>query len=317
MSGLLTTPFSIVNSDKDVRKSLDAATKIAQYLVENPHDYYVRSILIDQLESLDSKFTWIANLARDARFNIEKFGDDIPRIAGDLERTAKTAMDGSKADASKVAEYQKKVSDLNIMLTAAYVGLAAEIAAEIMMLTFAAMAIFPTNLFFALVAALDLVAIEITKKRIAEIKAEIEYDYKQMDKMTQDMALLNACSTTFSTLANDTKALQDKVTAIWVEWAKLGEETAAALTSIKQAIANVPSDYFFNFQGVVTSLQEAAKDWDDLMAQANSLELDMVFSDAEIPADATPDQIRNLLANSQKVPYLDHINRVSMPLTAA
>jgi hypothetical protein len=160
-------------------------------------------------------------------------------------------------------------------------------------------------------------AITLTYAAILECKKAIDRIHLSMDQITRDMATLAIAEQTFSNLSVETQGLNDKIGLVVNEWNILSEDVSKALGEIRQAITDSQNPYMHNYMAAASDLEMALELWDESLAQAASLELEVEVSDVTLTIGMDENQIQQALKGGVNTGVVQYVNKLSAMPTVA
>ena len=315
MGELLSTPPDVVKADTRIRKGIAEAHRAAVALCEDPKNEGARTYLLDQLDSLNYHFSAVAAEVRGTKLDLWNFQSEIPQIAEDLAQISNLAISSSKADQDQINSLklsQRQLEQTINMLIAALILEA--IVGLIIVIGLIAMGDWE-SVAQAVMAFGG--AITLTYAAILECKKAIDRIHLSMDQITRDMATLAIAEQTFSNLSVETQGLNDKIGLVVNEWNILSEDVSKALGEIRQAITDSQNPYMHNYMAAASDLEMALELWDESLAQAASLELEVEVSDVTLTIGMDENQIQQALKGGVNTGVVQYVNKLSAMPTVA
>lgn len=315
MGELLSTPPDVVKADTRIRKGIAEAHRAAVALCEDPTNKDARTYLLDQLDNLNYHFSAVAAEVRRTKLDLWSFQSEIPQIAEDFAKISNLAISSSKADQDQINSLKLNQRQLEQMINMLIAALILEaVVGLIIVIGLIAMGDWE-SVAQAVMAFGG--AITLTYVAILECKKAIDRIHLSMDQITRDMATLAIAEQTFSNLSVETQGLNDKIGLVVNEWNILSEDVSKALGEIGQAITDSQNPYMHSYMAAASDLEMALALWDESLAQAASLELEVEVSDVTLTIGMDENQIQQALKGGVNTGVVQYVNKLSAMPTVA
>ena len=314
MARLLDVPDNVRNYNDAITQTLTNAKTQAHTLISDPSNKGALSTLHADLNNLTSQLGLITTFISGALTSLQNFKDVLPSIASELQTIANDSTKAAKADQQQIDKLNTDIDNLHSeikSLTNSIIGLGIADGVALTLGVVATVAAFPVGALTWLVLgpaiAVATTYIVLDAEKIKADKALIEQDEAEIKGLTADVSTLHILSKNFAAMSSETVAIEDNLQAILNEWQTLETDVSNAVTDIRTAIADSGSA---DFNGVVSELTDAAKEWDAAYQQAGGLHLDLNVNDAVLQVGMTQDEIKSAVAAANTTDIIAYYNKV-------
>lgn len=312
MARLLYVPAEIQGYNTIISTLLQNATNQAQTLVTQPTNAQALAILTEDLTNLSQQLNIITTFISGAITNIQKFKDQLPNMATQLQTIAAKSIKDSQADQAQITQLNADIANLNddiSSLTAAIVGLAIADGIALTIGVVATIALWPVGalVWFALGPAVAVATtfIALDAIQIKNDKAAIEAKQQLITGITADVATLSILANSYSAMATQAEAIETNLQAILVEWQTLETDVNTAVADIVKAGQSKDASAFSD---VVTDLNAAATEWTAAYNQAGELNIQINVNTAQLQYGMSSSEVQTALAGGQTMDIITYYN---------
>jgi hypothetical protein len=316
MARLLSVPDDVQNYNTVVVSALEDAIVQADKLIKNPNDGPARAALDADLKTILRALNLVTVFISEAVKSIQKFKNDLPDLAKQLQSIADLAVKDSDANKGQIDELKKDIAAYQAevdRLVGAMVALGLTAAAAIALATIATFVAWPIGavawIFAAPVIAIAIYYLVIDGIKITTLKAKIGQAVDQMTDLTASVAVLEVLAQQFGDLSTKTVAIEPDLQAVLTEWQAFEGAITRAIKQIQDAISNEKTG---DFAKVKTELNEALTEWNGVYQKAGSLHLDLVVKEGiQLLVGMTPTEVKALVDNAPSIDIITYCNRVA------
>lgn len=315
MARLLSVPDEVQNYNSVICELLQDAKRQAMVLISEPANQIALELLNQHLADLSNTLNLITTFILGAVHNVQKFQDQMPKLAKRLQDIAQRSTADAKADEQQIAKLKADIDKLHSeidSLTGAIIGLAIADGVALTLGLVATFVAFPVGalawfpLAIAIGAATTFIAIDAIN--IKQDKEAIKRDEGEIKGLTADVATLHVLADNYAKMANQAQALEGNLKAILVEWQALERDVNLAIADIGLATAQTGSR---NFISVAQEITGAITEWNAAYAQAGNLVLHLQVNNAPLQVGMSSGQVKAALAKGQAIDIIQYYNQAA------
>ncbi|AZC30077.1 hypothetical protein C4K38_2117 [Pseudomonas chlororaphis subsp. piscium] len=302
---LMNVPGYILEDKGQVGQAFDDAITATRQLIANPKDHYAPGNLSKSLNQLKYLF---GNESKEVQRTLELLEgtqNDLPQIAAQLNAAAADCTVGVKYDQGQIDQLKMSISDLEQEITRLTKSIIALGGAETALIGLGAAAVSAAGLFglvtwIVLVPAVAVAGfyIALDGSKIKSCNSKIEELTKNMSDYTLDISTLQVTSGIYTDLAVESEVAKQNLYNVQDAWKILGGEISNEVDEINLALSN---SEFSKYNLVCNDLEEAQKEWLAIYSQAESMDVPLGISDADLEFGMSSAQVQSAVEAAKMI----------------